>query len=268
MYSLPNEIWESLGKDAYTKVRGEILGTSSGTSSSNWEMNHDNVITNSVTLYTNSATLTSSAYSLNLDDGKVVGLTGADSGSVITADYNYGDIPDSEIQRMITASDAFIEDYTGRTFVHTTGTVEYLNVEKEARTFFLNNYPVLTINSLQINTVNSFDPPVWQTLTEGLGNDYLSNSEDLKIGRIRFIDNFPIVGEDQVKVNYDHGYSSTPSLVNELSILLTLRKMANSSVYKSIFKGHDNFTPVKLTEIENRIEELKRMLKKQVVSLI
>jgi hypothetical protein len=268
MYSLPDEIWDNLGKDSFTKVRGEVVGTSSTTGATNYELDYDNVITNSLTLYTSNVALTSSAYSLNLDDGSIVGLTGATSGSIITADYDYGDIPDSEIQRMITASDSFIENYTGRTFGQTTGEIEYLSTEKSRKVFFLKNYPVLTLSSVEVNQNISTDVPDWETLTEGLGNDYLANSEDLSLGRIRFIDNFPIVGEDQIKVTYSHGYSSTPSLVNELSILLTLRKMANSSIYKSIFKGHDNFTPVKLTEIENRIEELKRMLKKQAVNLI
>ena len=267
-YSLTSEIWDNLGKDSYTKVRGEIVGTSSTTASTNYELDHDNVITNSVTLYTNSSTLTSSAYSLNLDDGNIVGLTGATSGSVLTADYDYADLPDSTIQRMINSSDSLIDIETGRTFGQTTGSVEYLNVEEGQNVFWLKHYPVLTLSSVDINTVDSVDTPAWDTAIEGLGNDYLANSEDLAVGRIRFIDNFPLTGYDQVKATYDYGYSTTPSLVNELSILLTLRNMANSTVYKSVFKGYDNFTPVKLTEIENRIEELKRILKKQSISLV
>jgi len=268
MYSLSNEIWDNLGKDSYTKVRGEVVGTSSATTSTNYELDHDNVITSSLTLYTNSATLTSSAYSLDLDDGNIIGLTGATSGSVLTADYDYADLPDSTIQRMIGSSDSLIDTETGRSFANNTNNVEYLNVEESQNVFFLKNYPVITLSSVEKNTVESVDPPAWDTLTEGLGNDYLANSEDLSIGRIRFIDNFPIKGYDQVKVTYDYGYSATPSLVNELSILLTLRNMANSTVYKSVFKGYDNFTPVKLTEIENRIEELKRILKKQSITLV
>ncbi len=267
MYSLPNEIWDNLGKDSYTKVRGEVVGTSSTTASTNYSLDHDNVITNSVTLYTDSVTLTSSAYSLNLDDGNVTGLTGAASGSVLTADYDYADLPDSTIQRMISSSDSLIDTETGRTFGLTTGCVEYLNCDESQTTFFLKNYPV-TITTIEVNTVDAVDAPAWDSCTEGLGNDYLANSEDLAIGRIRFIDNFPSEGYDSVKVTYNYGYATTPVLVNELSILLTLRNMANSTVYKSVFKGYDNFTPVKLTEIENRIEELKRILKKQSINLV
>jgi len=267
-YSSPDEIWNNLGKDSFTKVRGEIVGTSSTTASTNYDLDHDNVITSSVTLYTNSSLLTSSAYSLDLDDGKIVGLTGATTGSVITADYDYADLPDSTIQKMISASDSLIELDTGRTFGLTTGCVEYLNVDEEQDTFFLKNYPITTLTSVEINENTVTEEEAWKTLDKGLGKDYLANSDDLLIGRIRFIDNFPIAGDDSVRVTYNYGTSTTPSLVNELSVLLTLRKMANSSVYKSIFKGNDNFTPVKLTEIENRIEELKRKLSKQSVGLI
>jgi hypothetical protein len=267
-YSQPNEIWNNLGKDSFTKVRGEIVGTSSTTGSTNYSLDHDNVITSSVTLYTGSSILTSSAYSLDLDDGEIIGLTGADSGSVLTADYDYGDLPDSTIQKMISSSDSLIDTETGRTFGVTTGNVEYLNSDKDQKVFFLKNYPVITLSSVEVNQNEAVDVPDWDTMAEGLGNDYLANSEDKALGRIRFIDNFPIEGYDQLKVTYDYGYATTPVLVNELSILLTLRNMANSTVYKSVFKGYDNFTPVKLTEIENRIEELKRILKKQSISLI
>jgi hypothetical protein len=268
MYTTPSEIWKNLGKDAYTKIRGEIVGTSSTTASTNYELDHDNVITSSVIVYTNSSTLTSSAYSLNYDDGNIIGLTGASSGSVLTADYDYGDIPNSVVSQMISSSDAMIDLETGRSFGTNTGNIEYLSVEESQDTFFLKNYPVITLSSVEVNTVASTDTPSWSTSAQGLGNDYIANSEDLSIGRIRFIDNFPYRGIDTLKVTYDYGYATTPSLANELSILLTLRQMQNSAIYKSVFKGYDNFTPIKLQEIENRIEELKRILRKQSISLI
>ena len=266
MYSLPNEIWDNLGKDSYTKIREEIVGTGNDTTST-WELDHDNIITSSLIFYTDSGIVTSSAYSLNLDDGTITGYT-ASASLTLSADYDYGDLPDSTIQRMISSSDSLIDTETGRSFASNSSNVEYLNVEESQNIFFLKNYPVITLSSVEINTVDSVDPPAWDTAVEGLGNDYLANSEDLAIGRIRFIDNFPMRGYDQMKVTYDYGYAATPILVNELSILLTLRNMANSTIYKSIFKGYDNFTPVRLTEIENRIEELKRILKKQSITLV
>lgn len=268
-YCSSAEIWDNLGKDAKTKVRTENLGTSSTTASTNYELDHDNLITNSLTLYTDSSIVGTGSYTLNLNDGKITGLTGASSGSVLTTDYDYADLPDSIVSQMINSSDELIENELGRSFENNTGSVEYLNVEFGQKVFFLKNYPVITLTSVERNIGGSETvTPDWETLTSGLGNDYLTNSEDLSVGRIRCIDNFPYTGEDSLKITYDYGYASTPYLVKELSILLTLRQMAQSSVYKSIVKGYDNFTPIRTTEIESRIEELKRILKKNSISLI
>lgn len=266
-YCSSTEIWKHLGKDAYTKVRSEIVGTSSTTTSTNYELDHDNLIDTSLILYTDSSVLTSSAYTSDLDDGSITELTGASSGSVLTADYDYGDLPDSIISQMIDNSDNLIETETGRTFGENSAT-EYLNVDYQQKVFFLKNYPVTTLTTIERNISIQTTTPDWETLTEGLGEDYIANSEDLSIGRVRFINNFPYQGEDMLKATYNYGSASTPNLVKELSILLTLRQLANSSVYKSIMKGYDNFTPIRLDEINIRIEELKRILRKQSIELV
>ena len=263
-YCNSSNIWNHLGKDAFTKVREEIVGTSSTTASTNYELDHDNVITSSVILYTDSTIVPTSSYTLNLDDGKIIGLTGASSGSIISVDYDYADLPDSVISQMIDSSDELIEKETGRIFDTATAT-EYLNVEPGQRSFFLKNYPVISMISVERNLAFVTQPPDWEEVDDGLGNDYL---EDLDIGRIRWINNFPLSGENSIKVIYNYGYSTTPAIVKELSILLTIRQISNSSLYKSVFKGYDNFTPVRLNEIENRIEELKRILKKQSIGLV
>ena len=264
MYCNSAEIWKYLGKDAYTKVRSEVVGTGAGLTAS-YELDHDNVITSSVTLYTGSTAVTSS-YTLDLDDGDVSGLL-VPSGSVLTADYDYADIADSVLAELIGFADSLIDTETGRIFASTT-TTEYLNVDSQQRVFFLKNWPVITLTSVERNLSIQTATPEWETMTVGLGLDYISNSEDLALGRIRWIDNFPYTGDDMVRVVYTHGYATTPVLVKELSMLLTLRQLSNSTVYKSIVKGYDNFTPVRLDEIENRIEELKKVLKKQSVESV
>jgi len=266
-YSTTQDIWKNLGKDAYTKIRTEVVGTSSTTASTSWSLDHDNVISGSTTLYTDSTAVPTSSYTLNLDDGNVTGLS-VNSGSVLTADYDYGDLADSIISDMISSSDSLIENETGRKFTNNTNSTEYLTCEEKQTVWFLKNYPVITLSSVARNTAVQTATPIWETLSAGLGNDYIANSEDLSIGRIRFIDSKPFNGEDMLKVIYDYGYTSTPQLVKELSILLTIRQLANSSLYKSIVKGYDNFTPVRLNEIEERIEELKRVLRKQSIEAI
>ena len=262
-YCSSSEVWKHLGKDAYTKIRSEVVGTASSTSSTSYDLDYDNVVSGSTTIYVDGTENTSSTF--NYDDGKIT--LACASGSVITADYDYADMPDTIINQMIESSDGMIDLVTGRTF-DSTSTIEYLNVEPEQKTFFLKHYPVLSLTSVARNINSQTETPDWETLTAGFGNDYLTSSADNEIGRIRFIDNYPSIGQDMLKVTYSHGYASTPALVKELSILFTLRKLANSSVYKSMVKGYDGFTPVRTQEIENRIEELKRVLSKQSINLV
>ncbi len=264
-YCTSAEVFNYLGKDAKTKVRSEVVGTSSNTASTSWSLDHDNVISGSLTLYTDSRAVSTASYTLDLDDGDITSLS-VPTGSVVTADYDYADIADSIVQQMISSSDAMLEAELGRTF-NSTSTTEYLSVDEKQDVFFLKNYPVLTISSVQRN-IGTPTTTNWETKVQGLDNDFIANSEDLSIGRIRFIDDKPYQGEDMLKVVYSYGYSSTPALTKELSILLTTRSMMQSSVYKSIFEGYDGFTPVRLNEINERIEELKKVLGKQSIEPI
>ena len=259
MFITPLELWASLGKDAVTKVRAEIVGTGNATTST-WSLDHDNVVSGSDTLYTGGTEVTAS-YTIDLDDGEITGLTAGTTESV-TADYHYADIPDSHVQDILARAEAELTESTGRDF-GTASTSEYIDVEDgTADEYFLNNYPVTTISSLTINIASSeTDTPSWKSLTQGLGSDFITNPEDLKVGRFRLINNFPSPGKDRIKVTYTHG-SNTHVRADELELLLATRQMINSTIYQSIFKGKDAFSPVRLDEIENRIKDLTRSLKK------
>ena len=69
----PQELWNELGKDAFDKIRGEAVATGNGVISE-WDLVKDNVITSSDTLYTDGNVVTTSAYTIDLDDGKITGL--------------------------------------------------------------------------------------------------------------------------------------------------------------------------------------------------
>jgi len=257
----PQELWNELGKDAFTKVRNEIVGTGNGTTSA-WALDHDNIITGSDVLYTDGNVVTTSAYTIDLDDGNISGLT-VGNDVTLSADYNYGDLDNTTIQSILDKVDADVKKETGRTFVKTTGTIEYIDVETGDTEFYLKNFPVITISEVAINQSAVTDSPDWKVLTEGLGNDYISNTDDLLDGRIKIIDNKPSAGEDRIRVTYDHGYETAdiPELVKELTVLKAQWRMAKSSIYKSIFKGNDNFTPVKLDELQKDIQRIVDELK-------
>jgi hypothetical protein len=254
-YTTTKEVWRNLGVDAYTKVRDEAVGNSG---SASYSLDYQNVISGSETI-----TPTGSGYSINYDDG-TISYTASTTQSVI-ASYDYGDIPDSEMQLLVNEAESELDMLTGRTFTLATGT-EYIDVNNQT-TFFTKNYPVIGITvSANINGIT--DSPSWSTSTEGIGNDYLMDDNDKLIGKFEYIDNPPLNGQKMLKVVYSYGYATIPNTVRELANLLTLRKMINSSVYKAIIKGRDNFTPVRLQEIENRINQIAAGLRKQNISRI
>lgn len=252
-------LWKSLGKNSYYKVRAEAVGDGNGTTSA-WDLSKDNIITDSTTFYDGGTEVTSS-YTLDLDDGKVTGLTAS---STLTADYSWADIPDSHIQEVLNRADEDLTDSTGRLFAITT-TTEYLDIEDRGQDeYFLSQYPVSTISSLQANENSSEGAtPDWKSKTQGLGNDFIANTEDLKSGRFRFIDNFPATrGKDRLKITYIHGYADTPYRVKELATLLAQRQLIQSAMYQTIFKGRDNSSPINLDVVDKRIEYLTRKLQK------
>ena len=262
-YTNSLELWKSLGKNSYYKVRDEAVGTGNGTTSA-WDVAKDNLITDSTTFYDGGVEVTSS-YILDLDDGKVTGLTAS---GALTADYSYADIPDSHIQEILNRADEYITDSTGRSFAKIT-TTEYLDVEdRNQDEYFLSQYPVSTISSLQANESSTEgDEADWKTKTQGIGNDFISNTEDLKHGRIRLIDNFPATkGKDRLKITYVYGYDTVPKLVQGLAILLAQRELIQSTIYQTIFKGRDNSSPISLDVVDARIEDLTRKLKRIDIS--
>ncbi len=258
----PQELWNEMGKDAFVKIRDETVGTGNGVISA-FSLGHDNVITGSDTLYTDGTAVPTASYTLNLDDGEITSFV-VPTGNVLTADYNYGDIDNTTIQSILDKTDADIENKTGRTFAQATGTIEFIDVETGDTDFFLKEFPIITLSEVAINQNAVTDAPEWKVLTEGLGNDYLANSQDLADGRIRIIDNQPTEGPDRIRVTYNHGYATAdiPEEIKELAILKAQWRMSKSAIYKAIFKGFDNFTPVKLAELKADIIDLENRLRR------
>jgi len=250
------ELWRSLGKNSYHKVRAEAVGTGDGVTTT-FSLDHDNVITDSTIIYTDS---TVADVTIDLDDGVISSLT-ASTNSIITADYDYSDIPDTHIQEILNHVDEFLTSSTGRVFATTT-TTEYLDVESATQDeYFLKHWPISTISSLQMNTEPVTNTPDWESRTQGLGNDFIANDEDLRYGRFRIIDNFPDKGKDRIKVTYVHGYATTPYRVKELATLLAQKELVNSTIYQTIIQGRDNTSPINLDVVDKRIETLTNELK-------
>lgn len=262
-YTTVQALWDSFGEGVYTKVRGESIGTGAG-GEETFSFDRDKLISGSTVIYSAGTAISSSLYSLDLDDGSVTLTTGAST--AYTADYNYGTMPDSHMQGILDKADEELETVTGRKFnVNTTS--EYIDIEEGQDSIWLKHYPVTSITSLSTNTAETLqDSPVWIELVEGLGNDYLQEQDEEK-RLLTIIDAFPKYGKQRVKVDYVYGYSTIPDLVEELNILLAQKKMLNSGIYKSVVQG-DNFTEAELAELNNRITKLTNLLGKKNVDKI
>jgi len=264
-FNTTQNIFDNLGSDAFTKVRGEAAGTGDG-SETVFSLDNDNLISASTAVYTDGSVVTSSAYTIDLDDGKVTFNTAPLADEVVTVDYNFSDYKDSWVSTILDQANGELLNATGRLFTATTGSVEQLDVEEGQTVFHLKHYPITAITELAVNTASSVtDTASYQVLTEGLGGDFIVDTDS---SQIRFIDNLPPTGEWRVKATYNHGYTTIPSQAEELELLMATRKMVNSNVYKTIIKGRDGSTPIRLDEIETRIMELTNQLGKQSISSI
>ncbi len=245
--------------NSYSEIRGEVIGTGSGT----YSLANKYIIEGTETIYTGSTE--ASADSWDYDNGKVT-ITNT-SGDEISVDYDYGIIPNSVLKTFVSQTEDKVENMAHRKFTRQSRT-EYLDADSNQTTFFLKYYPVLS-SSVAINESSETETPDWKTLSAGLGNDYLIDNDDESIGRLRFIDNFPDTGKNKVKVDYTFGYSSgsIPSAVKELATLECARKVLNSQTYKSTMDGKE-FSPASQERMDRRIEELRKILKKEIVSLV
>lgn len=259
---IPKNVWDFL--NSYSEIRGETAGTSLSTASATYSLNNRYLIQGSEIVYTDGGV--ASADKWDYDEGKVT--IAADSGSEITVDYNYGFIPNSVVSDFVSQAEDKIESIARRKFLKQ-NREEYLDVEKGQKTFFLKYYPVIS-SSVAINQSAVTSTPDWKTLSSGLGNDYLMDSEDKSIGRLRFIDNFPTKGKNKIKVDYTYGYSSSsiPSVVKELATLECARKILDSTIYNAYVDGKEGFSPARIEQIDNRIKELRNLVKKENISLV
>ncbi len=250
----------------YTEVRGEVVGTGNN-STTIFTLDQKKLISGSETIYTDSSALTS-GITTDYDEGEITFDSAPDSGSVVTMDYDYTSIPNSVVNTMITEEEAKAEEILKRNFETNSDVTEYHNVERKQKTFFTKYSPIVTA-SIARNKNHETSTPNWETLSSGLGNDYLMTEEDKKIGKIRFIDNNPSAGKDRLKIVYNYGPSTNMlNLAKEYIKLKTVRKVFDSTILKAYTAGNEGFSPARVEQIDDRLLELSKVLRRNEITLI
>jgi len=259
-YQTSANFWSVLGEDAFTKSRGVTSSESPDASRTKFTFDNDNWISGSLKVYTTGTQVTSSAFTTDLDDGIVTFTSAPTAGTVLTADYDFTGVKDSAIQTLLLNADDELDNSTGRNFGLKT-TSEFLDADPDQKVFFVNEVPIISLTNISTNIAESIqDAPSWEARTEGIGSDFLKNTGS---GMIEFIDNFPLAGRDRVQVTYVSGYTidNVPALVKELHALLAQRSLVQSTVFASIIRGRDNFSPADTSQINKRIERLIQLLR-------
>jgi len=269
-YCSPRDIWHYFNR--FQRVRDELLTTNGSSAivysvSGSSDVSGVNIIegTYEVKCGTSSTVTTElvekTDYYIDLDDGKVVftsaGTSGANNKNVWIS-YDKADLPNGVMRDVVDNASRALEYDTGRVF-NSASYVEYFSVEGGEGTFLTSHYPHINTPTIEENASGATGTPNWLTRSSGLGNDFLSNDKDKDVGRIRFIDNKPLAGTDNLRITYDAGFVTIPYDVRRLATLYTAKELLmNPSYAKSFIAGHDLYNNAEFKYIEMEIDRLKK----------
>jgi len=194
-------------------------------------------------------------YTVNFDDNSI-DYSGTDSGDA-TVKYYYAPFPSTTVNDIIGEVESDIDDYTNTTFdgVETVTDEIYDGTNNAAPRYVFANRPVDSVSTVELNKPTNGTNPNYETVDEGLGNDYLEYKE---LG-IRFLKDgdTPSNDPEDVRVTYDYGYSGVPGGVEELATLMTKKRLVHGTVDGAMVDGRDNFDPQTVNVNQARIDELK-----------
>ncbi len=144
-------------------------------------------------------------------------------------------------------------DNNGEAYYDQEGTYEYQDArDVKQMDWYLENTPVNSITSLEVNTNDEDTVASWKSLTET--TDY---EVDTETGRIRIPQeiNRPAQGSQQVRIVYKWGHSSVPEDIKRLAILITSRTILKMNLMRAGIRG-SQFTPGVIDTLDNEIKNL------------
>ena len=121
-------------------------------------------------------------------------------------------------------------------------TDEYHDAKEFQDTWYLKKVPVISLTNFEVNGAYPDYAEDWDDLADtDVHNDYDLDT-DLDIGRVKITDSldYPPPGNRQVKATYTYGRASVPADIKWLAMLMTIRRLAGSTLSRVTASGIEN----------------------------
>lgn len=154
-------------------------------------------------IYNNGVLMTKTAnYQINYETGFIT-YTTKPTGTV-TCTYWTGELPNSQVEDLISQVDAEIRSY-GIAFETTTVSTEMIDYDASG-VLKIRKKPINAISSLELNYNPSTTTASWTAMTSGYGKDYILDKLN---GKITFLKGKGYDDIQNVRASYTYGFTST-----------------------------------------------------------
>lgn len=174
-----------------------------------------------------------------------------------TVRFKTGPYNSNEVLRRIKAVESEIDRRTNTTFDGLGKRTDELYDGGEAyqNVYVFASRPVRNVSKVAVNKPDaSTGNPNYVSLTEGLGEDYLTYKN---LG-IRFTDHgeSPNPQPEDLQVTYDYGFKGVPGDIEKVATLMVVDDLVRGTVSGAMVDGRDNFDPQTVNVNVKKIDDL------------
>ena len=173
-------------------------------------------------------------------------------------------LDDTLADDLIAKNSAYVDYIAGTKFEPTQVVDEVIDLDYDTDTFYVENRPLLSIQSIYVNNKNEFEPE-WTEVDKYV-------IADAKVGKVKLA-NVVSHGLNRIKISYTYGYNQVPEIVKklviDLCVLDVLRIMTNKKSYNDEgdvdlgtlrISGSFKYSLTKIEQLKKEVEQLKQDL--------
>jgi len=247
-YTTPLKVFRSMNR--IEEAEETFTSVSDGDT---FELANNYIIKDTETVTVDGNTQSDSDYTVNFDEN-TIDYNGSDTGTA-TIEYAAGPYTNSAVQSSIDAVTEHIDDYTNSTYGGLVTVTDEIYDGGRHKVYPFVNRPVQSVSKVAVNNpTDAQGNPNYETLTEGLGEDYT----DYKDLGIRFNDEgeSPDNQPKELQVTYDYGYADVPSDLKRAATEMVVDDLVNGTVSGAMVDGRDNFDPQTVDVMVNSYQEV------------